>query len=52
MEFVTQLYFPDDVPPSYEDYVRGRESQFPTSVEYLEGGTRRITWNVYLDIEV
>merc|ERR1711874_894118 len=28
-EFVTQLYFENDVPRSYEDYVRGRESQFP-----------------------
>jgi len=28
-EFITQAYFRGGVPPSYEDYVRGRESQFP-----------------------
>ena len=48
-EFVTQLYFHNDVPRSYEDYVTGRNSQFPTQItKYLSG--RRITFNIIMDL--
>jgi len=45
-EFITQAYFKGGVPPSYEDYVKGRESQFP-KVQANRNG-RRVTFNVRL----
>jgi len=45
-EFITQAYFKGGVPPSYEDYVKGRESQFP-KVQASRNG-RMVTFNVRL----
>merc|ERR1712130_440351 len=47
MEFITQAYFKGGVPPSYEDYVRGRESQFPKVEDIPEG--RRVTMDIRLE---
>jgi len=47
-EFITQAYFRGGVPPSYEDYVRGRESQFPNVGRIPDG--RRVTMNIRLDV--
>jgi len=47
-EFITQAYFRGGVPPSYEDYVRGRESQFPDVGRIPDG--RRVTMNIRLDV--
>jgi len=49
-EFITQIYFKDDIPPSYEDYVRGRESQYPRVWQRSVDGTRYVVFNVVLDI--
>merc|ERR1712037_49051 len=43
-EFITQAYFKGGVPPSYEDYVKGRESQFPKVEDIPEG--RRVTFDI------
>jgi len=47
-EFITQAYFKGGVPPSYEDYVRGRESQFPKVRRIPDG--RRVTMDIRLDV--
>ena len=47
-ELVTQLYFKNDVPPSYEDYVRGRETQFPSKITRNLSG-RKIVFNIVID---
>ena len=41
-EFSTQLYFQDDVPPDYEDYVQGRETQLPQEVVYKVFSSQKI----------
>jgi len=48
-EFVTQMYFDGGVPPSYEDYVKNRETQFPR-VTYRPDGSRDVVFNVILDL--
>merc|ERR1712112_21422 len=45
---VTQAYFKDKVPPRYEDYVKGRESQF-LKVRATKAG-RQATMNIRLDL--
>merc|ERR1712179_178339 len=47
-ELVTQLYFKNDVPPSYEDYVRGRETQFPSKITRNLSG-RKTVFNIVID---
>jgi len=48
-EFVTQLYFQNDVPPSYQDYVSGRQSQFPSEIiEETSGKT--LTFDIIMDV--
>ena len=53
--FITQLYFRDQVPPSYENYVRGRGSQFgqvaavAAGQSSLPNGGSEITFNIRLD---
>lgn len=42
VELVTQLYFKDFVPPSYEDYVRGRDTQFPTRWGRISVGRKAV----------
>ena len=37
-ELVTQLYFENNVPPSFEDRVKGRKTQFPQQVTATEKG--------------
>ena len=49
-ELVTQLYFRNDVPPSYEDYVVGRETQFPTNIINTQSG-RQINFDLVMDQE-
>lgn len=44
----TQLYFRNDVPPSYEDYVKGRDSQFPTNIRTIRSG-RNIEFDLVMD---
>ena len=51
-ELVTQLYDPDNYPPSYEDYLKGRQTQFPKSVEFVEGGKRIVQWDIYVDVSI
>ena len=53
--FISQLYFRDQIPPDYENYVRGRGSQFGTVEAVAEchgklpnGGTV-ITFNIRLE---
>ena len=46
---MTQLYFYNDVPPSYEDYVEGRQSQFPSSIVRSDSG-RKIYFDVVMDV--
>jgi len=48
-EFVTQLYFPNDVPPSYQDYVAGRQSQFPSKLIDERSG-KKITFDIIMDV--
>merc|ERR1712055_443103 len=45
-EFVTQAYFKGEVPPKFEDMVKGRESQFPKVEAIAEG--RRVTMDIRL----
>ena len=53
--FITQLYFRGQVPPSYENYVRGRGSQFGQVEAVSQGqsnlpnGGSQITFNIRLD---
>ena len=47
-ELVTQLYFRGDVPPSYEDYVRGRETQFPQGFSATRLG-KSVKFDIVLD---
>jgi len=47
-ELVTQLYFRNDVPPSYEDYVVGRDSQFPRNITATQSG-RMINFDIVMD---
>ena len=53
--FITQLYFRDQVPPSYQNYVRSRGSQFGQVAALGEGqsnlpsGGSSITFNIRLD---
>ena len=44
----TQLYFKNDVPPSYEDYVNGRQSQFPSSITRTSDG-RNVRFDLVMD---
>ena len=46
---MTQLYFRNDVPPSYEDYVEGRQSQFPSSIIGSDSG-REIHFDIVMDV--
>ena len=48
-ELTTQLYFQNDVPPSYEDYVANRSSQFPQKVQATSSG-RTITFDLVMDV--
>ena len=48
-ELTTQLYFKNDVPPSFEDYVSGRGSQFPQRVQATSRG-RKITFDIVMDV--
>ena len=48
-ELTTQLYFENDVPPSFEDYVARRGSQFPQNIRAIRQG-RIITFNLVLDV--
>merc|ERR1711990_551418 len=36
--FISQLYFPGQIPPSYENYVRNRDSQFAKISPSIQGG--------------
>ena len=53
--FITQLYFRGQVPPSYQNYVRSRGSQFGevaalgVGQSNLPNGGNRITFNIRLD---
>ena len=53
--FTSQLYFRDQVPSSYLDYVKGRDSQFgkveavKVGNATLPTGGRKITFNIRLD---
>jgi len=50
-ELITQMYFRDDVPPQYEDYVKGRETQFPTvTYRKCNDGSRNIFFDIVMDI--
>jgi len=44
----TQLYFKNDIPPSYEDYVNGRQSQFPSSMTRTSDG-RNVRFDLVMD---
>ena len=53
--FITQLYFRDHIPPSYENYVRTRGSQFGQvttlkkgSNSKLPNGGSKVTFNIRL----
>ena len=48
-EFITQLYFKNDVPPSYEDYIVNRATQFPSSDVRTSSG-RNINFNLVIDV--
>ena len=47
-ELTTQLYFENDVPPNFEDYVARRQSQFPQRI-LATRNERIITFDVVLD---
>ena len=47
-ELITHLYFENDVPQSYENYVIGRDSQFPTTMTSNKLG-RTIIYNIVMD---
>merc|ERR1712172_473998 len=49
-ELTTQLYFENDVPPSFEDYVARRGSQFAQNVQANPNG-RIFTFNLVLDVQ-
>jgi len=46
-ELTTQLYFKNDVPPSYEDYVQNRETQFPKRITRNQSG-RKIMFDLVI----
>ena len=48
-ELTTQLYFQNDVPKSFEDYVIGKQSQFPQKVKATPTG-RNITFDIVIDV--
>jgi len=50
-ELTTQLYFRNDVPASYEDYVRGRDSQFPANIRATRSG-RKINFDLVMDYTI
>jgi len=45
-EFITQAYFKDKVPPRYQDYVKGRDSQYAKEQKTEKG--KSVTFNVRL----
>ena len=47
-ELTTQLYFENDVPRDFEDYVKRRQSQFPQKILATKN-QRIITFDVVLD---
>ena len=47
-ELTTQLYFENDVPPNFEDYVARRQSQFPQKIIATKD-ERIISFDVVLD---
>jgi len=48
IELVTQLYFEGEIPPTYENYVNGRETQFPMR-DYKKNGIRFIRFDIVMD---
>ena len=48
-ELTTQLFFKNDVPSSFEDYVSGRGSQFPQKVQATSSG-RTVTFDIVMDV--
>ena len=50
-ELVTQLYFRTLVPPSYEDYVRNRDTQFPqVDNPATNNGPRNIQFDLAMQV--
>ena len=47
-ELTTQIYFRDHIPPAYEDYVIGRDTQYPKRILYYPSG-RLIEFDIVLD---
>ena len=48
IELVTQLYFEGEIPPTYENYVKGRETQFPLKDD-VKNGIRFIRFDIVMD---
>ena len=47
-ELTTQIYFRDHIPPAYEDYVKGRDTQYPKRILYYPWG-RLIEFDIVMD---
>jgi len=47
-ELTTQIYFRDHIPPAYEDYVIGRETQYPKRILSWPSG-RLIEFDIVMD---
>jgi len=47
--FITQVYFKGQVPPGYENYVKGRETQFPKYITtYPENGRLNMGFDIVM----
>ena len=45
------MYFRDDVPDDYADYVVGRDSQFAYDILFGEFGERALLWDIVMDVD-
>ena len=48
-ELTTQIYFRDHIPPAYEDYVKGRDTQYPQSISWRKPWGRLIEFDLVMD---
>merc|ERR1711872_178886 len=48
-ELTTQIYFRDNIPPAYTDYVMGRETQYPQKISPRKPAGRIIEFDIVMD---
>ena len=48
-ELTTQIYFRDHIPPAYEDYVKGRDTQYPKNISPRKPAGKLIEFDIVMD---